>query len=165
LRLVAFGGIAEVMPRYGSFLKLHHYRQHSFHGSSFWRGVESASRVIQIIGQISAIEIIASGRGIRERRRLRKIYGNSMKRTVPQFVVCVENKGYAASLELLKLYPAIADEVAAKLHQIRVIDESGEDYLYPEEYFVPVQFPQAAEKVVRRAHPQEADWRRWALCG
>jgi len=73
-----------------------------------------------------------------------------MKRTGPQFVVCVENKGYAASLELLKLYQAIADEVAAKLHQIRVIDESGEDYLYPEEYFVPVQFPLAAEKVVRR---------------
>ena len=74
-----------------------------------------------------------------------------MKRTVPQFVVCVENKGYAASLELLKVYQIVADTAAAKLHQIRVIDESGEDYLYPEQYFVPVQFPQAAEKVVRRA--------------
>ncbi|MBI1741325.1 MAG: hypothetical protein HYR57_10670 [Candidatus Koribacter versatilis] len=74
-----------------------------------------------------------------------------MKRTSPQFVVCVKNKDYAASLELRKLYQVVVDEVAAKLHQIRVIDESGEDYLYPEEYFVPPQLPQSAEKAVRRA--------------
>jgi hypothetical protein len=74
-----------------------------------------------------------------------------MKRTEPRFVVCVKNKGYAASLELRKLYQVVADATAAKLGQIRVIDESGEDYLYPEEYFVPVQLPQAAEKAVRRA--------------
>jgi len=40
---------------------------------------------------------------------------------------------------LRKLYQVVAHETAAKLHQIRVIDESGEDYLYPEKYFVPVQ--------------------------
>jgi hypothetical protein len=74
-----------------------------------------------------------------------------MKRTEPRFVVCVKNKDYAASLELRKLYQVVSDESAAKLHQIRVIDESGEDYLYPEEYFVAVQLPQAAEKAVRRA--------------
>jgi len=74
-----------------------------------------------------------------------------MKRSELQFVVCVKNKDYPASLELRKLYQVVADETAAKLHQIRVIDESGEDYLYPEEYFVPVQLPQSAEKAVRRA--------------
>lgn len=74
-----------------------------------------------------------------------------MRRSEPRFVVCVKNKDYAASLELRKLYQVVADEVAAELHQIRVIDESGEDYLYPEEYFVPVQLPQSAEKAVRRA--------------
>jgi hypothetical protein len=74
-----------------------------------------------------------------------------MKQNARQFVVCVKNKGYAAALELRKLYQVVADDTAAKLHQIRVIDESGEDYLYPEEYFVPVQLPQAAEKAVRRA--------------
>jgi hypothetical protein len=74
-----------------------------------------------------------------------------MKRNELRFVVCVRNKGYAASLELRKLYQVVADETAAKLHQIRVIDESGEDYLYSEEYFVPVQPPQSAEKAVRRA--------------
>ena len=74
-----------------------------------------------------------------------------MKRTEPRFVVCVKNKDYAASLELRKLYQVVADEAAAKFHQIRVIDESGEDHVYPEEYFVAVQFPQAAERAVRRA--------------
>jgi hypothetical protein len=68
-----------------------------------------------------------------------------------RFVVCIKNKDYAAALELRKLYQVVTDETATKLHQIRVIDESGEDYLYPEEYFVPVQLPQSAEKAVRRA--------------
>jgi hypothetical protein len=74
-----------------------------------------------------------------------------MKRTEPRFVVCVKNRDYAASLELRKLYQVVVDAAAAKLGQIRVIDESGEDYLYPEEYFVPVQLPQSSEKAVRRA--------------
>jgi len=74
-----------------------------------------------------------------------------MKRAEQRYVVCVKNRGYGASLELRKLYQIVADEVAADLSQIRVIDESGDDYLYPEEYFVPVQRPQSAEKAVRRA--------------
>ncbi|HEX4785743.1 MAG TPA: hypothetical protein VH350_15485 [Candidatus Sulfotelmatobacter sp.] len=74
-----------------------------------------------------------------------------MKKTELRFVVCIKNKDYAASLELRKLYQVVPDESATKLGQIRVIDESGEDYLYPEAYFVPVQIPQSAEKAVRRA--------------
>jgi len=74
-----------------------------------------------------------------------------MKKVKSQFVACVKNKNYPAALELRKLYQVIADETAAKLHQLRVIDESGEEYLYPESYFVPIQLPQAAEKAVRRA--------------
>ena len=74
-----------------------------------------------------------------------------MRHTEPQFAVCVKNKEYGASLELRKLYQVLPDDTAAKHRQLRVIDESGEDYLYPEEYFVPVQLPQAAEKAVLRA--------------
>jgi hypothetical protein len=74
-----------------------------------------------------------------------------MKRTEAEFAVCVKNKGYAASLELGKLYQVVSDEAAAKLKQIRVVDESGVDYLYPEQYFVAVRLPQSAEKAVRRA--------------
>lgn len=68
-----------------------------------------------------------------------------------QFVICVGNKGYAASLELRKIYQVLPDEAGMKHRQIRVIDESGEDYLYPEEYFVPVHLPQAVERALRRA--------------
>lgn len=68
-----------------------------------------------------------------------------------RFVVCIKNKDYPAALELRKLYQVVEDENGAKLHQIRVVDESGEDYLYPAEYFVPVQLPQSAEKAIRRA--------------
>jgi hypothetical protein len=74
-----------------------------------------------------------------------------VKRPEPQFVVCIKNKDYPASLELRKLYRVIADTEAAKHQQIRVIDESGEDYLHPEDYFVPVAFPQASERAVLRA--------------
>jgi len=74
-----------------------------------------------------------------------------MKRSEPQFVVCVKNKDYAASLELRKVYRVVPDTTAAKLRQIRVIDESGEDYLYPVSYFVALELPQAAERAVLRA--------------
>jgi hypothetical protein len=53
-----------------------------------------------------------------------------------RFVLCVRNEDYPASLELRKVYRRLPDEQASKRHQLRVIDESGEDYLYPEEYFV-----------------------------
>ncbi len=57
------------------------------------------------------------------------------------FVICIDNRGYESSLETRKLYEVIPDRVAEKHHQIRVIDESGEDYLYPEEYFAPIRLP------------------------
>jgi hypothetical protein len=63
-----------------------------------------------------------------------------------QFVVCIENKGYAASLELRKIYQVVEDTRAEEHGLIRVIDESGEDYLYPLEYFAAIELPQAVEK-------------------
>lgn len=68
-----------------------------------------------------------------------------------RFVLCVRNQNYPASLELRKVYQVSADQQAVKHRQMRVIDESGEDYLYPQEYFVPIKLPQAAEKAVLRA--------------
>jgi hypothetical protein len=53
-----------------------------------------------------------------------------------RFVLCVRNEGYPVGLELRKVYRVLAVEQASELHQVRVIDESGEDYLYPEGYFV-----------------------------
>jgi hypothetical protein len=74
-----------------------------------------------------------------------------MKRSEKTFAVCVNNKGYPASLELRKLYQVFLMEQAAKLSEIRVVDESGENYLYPEQYFAPVQLPQDTERAVLRA--------------
>jgi hypothetical protein len=65
--------------------------------------------------------------------------------------VCVRNTGYPASLELRKLYRLLNDGQASRRRQVRVIDESGEDYLYPEEYFVPVKLPQSVQRIVLKA--------------
>jgi len=63
---------------------------------------------------------------------------NDTKRGEARSVLCVRNENYPASLELRKVYRVLADERACERRLLRVIDESGEDYLYPEEYFVPV---------------------------
>ena len=61
--------------------------------------------------------------------------------TKPEFIVCLNNKGYAASLEIGKLYQIIPDKEAEKLGGLRVIDEDGEDYFYDAEMFCPLQVP------------------------
>ena len=68
-----------------------------------------------------------------------------------QFVTCIENKDYPASLEKRKIYEAISDPSAEKHGQIRVVDESGEDYLYPRDYFIPVSLPKKVEDAVIKA--------------
>ena len=60
-----------------------------------------------------------------------------------QFLLCVKNDAYPASLEVRKVYQALSDPIAAVRGFVRVIDESGEDYLYPSDYFVAVELPQA----------------------
>ncbi len=56
-----------------------------------------------------------------------------------KFVVCVTNTGYEASLEFKKIYEVVEDSVATSHSQVRVIDESGEDYLYPSEFFAGIE--------------------------
>ena len=63
-------------------------------------------------------------------------FSDDAKRCRARFVLCVRNEGYPAGLELRKVYWVLADEQASKRRLLRVIDESGEDYLYPEDYFV-----------------------------
>lgn len=63
-----------------------------------------------------------------------------------RFAVCVNNVEYPASLELHKIYRILPDEDAEADGDLRVVDESGEDYLYPAEYFVLVELPQVVEK-------------------
>ena len=70
------------------------------------------------------------------------------RRSAPKFVVCINNSGYPASLELHKIYPVLVDEEAAQEGDVRVIDESGEDYLYPAEWFVPLRLPEKVKASV-----------------
>ena len=66
----------------------------------------------------------------------------------PQFAICVKNEEYPASLQLWKVYRVLPDERGARHNMIRVVDESGEDYLFSATYFVPVELPQAAESAL-----------------
>jgi hypothetical protein len=67
------------------------------------------------------------------------------------FAVCIKNAGYRASLELHKIYRVVPDEAAAAEGDIRVVDESGEDYLYPASFFAPIKVPAAVEKSLLHA--------------
>ena len=69
-----------------------------------------------------------------------------------QFAVCVDNRDYPASLELHKIYEVLPDEKAAAEGDIRVIDESGEDYLYDRDRFVFINVPVAVKESVAHAH-------------
>jgi len=62
------------------------------------------------------------------------------------YVVCVDNAGYPASLELRKIYQRIPDARAEADDLVRVIDESGEHYLYPSRFFVPIEIPETVER-------------------
>ncbi len=67
------------------------------------------------------------------------------------FAICIRNDDYPASLEVWKVYRVLPDPGAGEHGYLRVIDESGEDYLYPEGYFAPIQLPKAAREVLLAA--------------
>ena len=69
-----------------------------------------------------------------------------------EFVVCVDNHGYEVSLEMRKLYEIVVDVDAEKHGQIRVIDESGEDYLYQAAAFDRISLPDNIIERVFHAH-------------
>jgi hypothetical protein len=68
-----------------------------------------------------------------------------------QLVVCLDNEGYAASLERRKIYVTLPDPKAEKNGLLRIIDESGEDYLYPKASFRAITLPEALKKAVLAA--------------
>lgn len=72
-------------------------------------------------------------------------------KTRKRFAVCVDNSEYPASLEVHKLYRLIPDPSAEREGDLRVVDESGEDYLFPARYFVVVDLPQKTESVLTKS--------------
>ncbi len=73
------------------------------------------------------------------------------KRTGDKFVVCLSNDGYPASLERRKIYRSLPDPAANRHGQLRVIDESGDDYLYPVEFFAAIELPIALRRALMKA--------------
>ena len=83
-----------------------------------------------------------------------KSNGSSPRKKGPagsQYVVCVKNDDCPASVEFRKIYRLLRDLAATKLGMLRVVDESGEDYLYPEDHFVTIKLTPAIERAFRAA--------------
>lgn len=70
---------------------------------------------------------------------------------IGKFVICIGNDDYPASLELRKIYQVIPDTHAAEHQRLRIVDEFGEDYVYPADYFITIELPKAVEKVFSMA--------------
>jgi len=68
------------------------------------------------------------------------------------FLICIDNAGFEASLEIRKVYEAIPDRQAEKHHQIRIIDECGEDYIYPANFFAPIRLPFETKEKLQLTH-------------
>jgi hypothetical protein len=71
--------------------------------------------------------------------------------TEPRFAICIDNTDYPAALEVRKIYQVLPDGDAAQYHYLRVIDESGEDYLYPAASFVLIDLPQTIKEALLKA--------------
>jgi hypothetical protein len=64
------------------------------------------------------------------------------------FAICIRNDEYEASLQLRKIYEVLEDAFAEQHNMIRVIDEEGEDYLYPRDWFLPIELPKRVEEAI-----------------
>ena len=72
----------------------------------------------------------------------------------PRFAICINNAEYPASLELHKVYRVMPDKQAQADGDLRIIDESGEDYLFPADYFVLVDLPQTVVRALNKSFTQ-----------
>jgi len=72
-------------------------------------------------------------------------------KSATRFVICVNNDEYPASLEMFKIYRVIPDKKAQADDDMRIIDESGEDYLFPADYFIPIDLPRTVVRVLNKS--------------
>jgi len=75
-------------------------------------------------------------------------------KSASRFVICVDNSEYPASLELHKIYRVLPDKNAQADGDMRIIDESGEDYLFPADYFVPIELPLTVVRALKKSYAQ-----------
>jgi hypothetical protein len=74
-----------------------------------------------------------------------------MARAPKRLYICLDNSGYEVSLEKRKIYVGVPDVRAERLGHIRIVDESGESYLYPADRFIAAELPLAARRAVLTA--------------
>lgn len=125
------------------------------YGPGRWRKLKGFALVRLEDGSECDAEFIGMRRMYRQKRNENEgtagLKAMNTENAQAQFVVCINNEGYPASLDLRKIYRVLPDERAEEHSLIRVVDESGEDYLYPAKFFVPIQLPQAAEDAFQNA--------------
>ena len=130
-------------------------RLRRMYGKGRWRKLKGVAIVRLVNGRIRKVEphwYETHGIG-KKKLKNQTLFGlKIMKRrnSETRFVICIRNEA-CEDLELRKVYQVLPDEAASEDGYIRVIDESGEDYLYPQEYFVPIELPQAVEKALLSA--------------
>lgn len=123
-------------------------RLRRLYGQGRWRKMKGVARVRLPDGSIRRAELHWYEAHGTARRKSRSSGTLTRDR---RFVVCVRNAGYPASLEQNKIYVAIPDEDAERHGQLRVIDESGEDYLFSADRFVAIEVPAAVRASLLRA--------------
>lgn len=73
------------------------------------------------------------------------------KNATPKYVICIKNEDYDVDLSLGKVYRVIPDRVGEARGFVRIVDESGEDYLYPRDFFLPIAVPKTVQKALAKA--------------
>ncbi len=119
-------------------------RLRKLYGKGRWRKLKGVALVRLHSGRIRKAELHwYEAHGMAKKKSSANDTSTSRKKLRPEpiFVVCVNNSEYPASLELHKIYCVLADTDAEQEGDLRIIDESGEDYLYPTEWFIPVDVP------------------------
>lgn len=83
--------------------------------------------------------------------KIKRFLGLTIMNHKRRYVVCINNEDYEVDLELRKIYLVISDAKAEALGFFRIMDESGEDYLYPRSFFLPISVPKTIQKALARA--------------
>jgi hypothetical protein len=131
-------------------------RLRRIYGRARWRKRKGVARIRLADGSLSisqsCIGTKQAALGAKNSRsRTSSEVNNMIRKKTGNLVVCINNEGYAVSLEKRKIYLALRDEQAEKRGLLRIIDESGEDYLYPKTFFRSIALPQSIKKAVLAA--------------
>ena len=124
------------------------------YGPGRWRKRKGVATIRLLDGTVHTAELhCMRQRDWAEKSSKSDGYGSDMTSDLSdcRFVVCIRNDDYPASLEVRKLYLVVPEATPTVDHYLRIIDESGEDYLYPDDYFMPIDLPQPIRAALQLA--------------